>query len=160
MSTCFKCSLFSALFSSDAGTIILLPFVAIPQVITVLSLNEQYGCSSLHILAFVDGQPCNVYSDSIPKCSMSRVASLISSPVMQSGIYMHVSIAFMVIHITDISSSLFYGFVWISSLLWMVVVQVYTGFLCCVGECVTTFFAICVMFLLHHSWKLTSWVKQ
>ena len=46
MSMLFKCSLFNVLFCSDAGTIILPPFMAIPLINTLLSLNDHYGCRS------------------------------------------------------------------------------------------------------------------
>ena len=78
MTMCFKASWFSALFSNDTCTIHFLPFMDIPLIITVSSLNdEQYGCSSFYTSAFVDCQPYNVYSDNKPKCSLSAVANLI-----------------------------------------------------------------------------------
>ena len=99
-------SWFSALFCCDAGTIILLPVMVIPSMITNYSLNEHYGCMFPPHLDFVGGQQCNTYSDRMPKCSSSRFASL-PSTVMHSGISVHDSTAFMVIHIPGISLSMF-----------------------------------------------------
>ena len=96
----FKCSWFSALFCSHAGTIILLPVIAAPSVITVSSLNDQYGCISFHASAFVDSQPHNTYSDSLPKYLSCTIASLISYAVLQSSMSMRDSIAFMVMGIS------------------------------------------------------------
>ena len=42
------CSWFIAFYCSVAGMIIL-PLMAIPSMITILSLNDQQGCSSFHI---------------------------------------------------------------------------------------------------------------
>ena len=49
------CSCSSDVFCSTAGTIILLPFISIPAMITISSLNDQYGCSSFCISGFVKG---------------------------------------------------------------------------------------------------------
>ena len=94
-------------FCSDAFTIILLPFMAILSIIVISFLNEQYGCSSICSSDFIDGQPCNTYYDSMPKCLLSRVIILISSTVMHSGISIHDFITFMVMHIPSIFSPLF-----------------------------------------------------
>ena len=74
--TWFKHKWLSALLCSDADTIILLLFMAIPSMITITSLNDQSGCSSFHISAFVDGQSCYTYSDSMSKCSSLRLQIL------------------------------------------------------------------------------------
>ena len=44
--------------------------------------------------------------------------------------------------------------VWITNLLWIVVVQVCTGFLWCIDQCVSILFIICVIGSLCLSWKL------
>ena len=82
------CGCSSVLLCSDAGAIILLSFMAIPSMITISSLYDQYGCSTFCTSAFVYGQPYNTYSESIPTWSSSGAANLISSDVMQSGISM------------------------------------------------------------------------
>ena len=87
--TWFRCSCFSVLSCNDAGTIILLLFMAIPLVIAISSLNDQYDCSSFCTSVFVDGQPQNAFSDRIPKCPLFSVANLIFLAVMQSGMSMH-----------------------------------------------------------------------
>ena len=102
MAMWFMCSCFSALFCSHAGTIILLPSMVILSAVVVSSLNDQYGCSSFCTSAFVYGQPCNTYSDSIHNCSLSIVTNHISSAVMHSGSFTHsryffISICFMVV---------------------------------------------------------------
>ena len=69
--------------------------------------SHQYGCSSFCTSGLIDGQLCNTYSDSMLRCLSPIVTSLISSAVMQSGMFMHNPIAFMVMFIPSISSSLF-----------------------------------------------------
>ena len=91
----------------DTGTIFLLTFMAIPPMIVISSLKDQYGCISLCILALVDGQSQSTCSHKMPRCSLSRVATLISSAVMQSGISLLISIILMFMYIPDISSFLF-----------------------------------------------------
>ena len=78
---------------SDADVSILLPFIAIPSIIMILSLYEQYGCRNFFTSALIDGQPHNTYSDSIHRCSSPLVTDLISSALM------HDSMAFMVMFI-------------------------------------------------------------
>ena len=102
-----------ALFCREQHTVILVPFMAILSMIMMSSLKDQYGCTS-STSASVDGQPCITYTDSMPKCSSARVASLVSSAVMQSGISVHDSTTFMVMHIPGISSSLSCGCAWIA----------------------------------------------
>ena len=75
----FLCSQFSTFPWIDAGIIILLPFKAIPWITTISSGNEQYGCISFCTSTFIDGQPCNTYSDSMLRFSSSIVADPISS---------------------------------------------------------------------------------
>ena len=65
---------------------------------------------------FVAGQLQSISSDRMPMCSSPRVAVLISSAVMHSGISLHDSIALMVKHMPGISLSLFHVCVWIANL--------------------------------------------
>ena len=51
--------------------------MAMQSIIAASSQNDQYGCRPSCTLAFIDGQPCNTYSDSRPKFSSSAVADLI-----------------------------------------------------------------------------------
>ena len=141
---CFICS--------GAGTIIILPFMAIPSMIAISSLNDQYG--SFHTSTFVDGQPCNTYTDCMSKCSSPRVDRL----------FLHFSccqvcpcmtITFMVMHTLVFPHLLLScGCIWIANLLQIVVALVCTGFFCCIGVCIAIPFAICVIGLLHISWRL------
>ena len=78
----FRSSCLSALCCSAVGTIILLPFIAIPSITAILSLNDQNSCSSFCNLAFADGQLWSTSSDIMPRNSSSIVAILISSAVM------------------------------------------------------------------------------
>ena len=95
-------------FSCNAtGTMIILPFIAVPSMIATSSLNDQYGCSSFCTSAFVNGLPWSTDFDSMPQCSSSSVTLLISSAVMKSGMTMNDSIAFIVMHMPGIFSSLF-----------------------------------------------------
>ena len=64
-------------------------FMAIPSVIAVLSLNDQYHYSSFCSSAFVDGYLQSTFYERMPRCSSCRVAILISSAVMQSVMTMH-----------------------------------------------------------------------
>ena len=79
------------------------------------SLNEQYDSNSFHTWAFIDGQPWSTHSDSRPKCSSSRIATLTSLSIMQCGISVHYSIKFMVMHIHGISLSLFVSWLCLDS---------------------------------------------
>ena len=69
--------------------------------IIALSLNDQYFCSSFCTSAFDDDQLWSVSSESMPKCSSSNCATVISSGIM------HGSIAFVVTHMSFISLSPF-----------------------------------------------------
>ena len=85
----YMCSCFSTFPWCDTGIIIFVPFKAILSIITISSLNNQYSYRSFCTLAFTDGQAQNTYSDSMLRCSLSIVADLISSTVMQFGMSMH-----------------------------------------------------------------------
>ena len=63
--------------------------MAVPSVIVISSLNDQYGCSSFCPSAFIDGQLQSKYSESRLKCTLTRVATLISSAGMQSSVSVH-----------------------------------------------------------------------
>ena len=65
----FICNCFSALCCSNAGIINHLPFIALPSMIAISSLNDQYGCKSLFTQALVKDQPWSMSSDSILMCS-------------------------------------------------------------------------------------------
>ena len=97
------------LFCGIAGTIIVLPFMVIPSITAILSLNDQHDYSSFCTSAPADEQPHNTYSDSISKFSLTIIANLISSAVMQFGVSVPDSIAFMVMLIPGISTSLFFS---------------------------------------------------
>ena len=101
MSSCFITS-----SCSNVGVIILLPLMAIPSMIAILSLNDQYGCNSFCTPVYVDGQPCSMSSANVLRCLSYGVTSLISSAVMQSGMSIYGSIALMVMYFPGISSSL------------------------------------------------------
>ena len=77
------------------------------SIIATLSLNNQYTSLSLCTSVLMDGQLHSAYSYSLPKCSSSIVANLISSAVIQSGMSIYYSVAFMVMLLHSISSSLF-----------------------------------------------------
>ena len=102
-----RLSCISALSWSAAGTIILLPFIAVHSMSAISSVNYQYGCNSFCSSNFVDGQQWSMSSDNMPRCLSYIVAILISSALMQLGMLMHESIVLMVIHMSSISSYLF-----------------------------------------------------
>ena len=102
-----RCSCVSASSRSTVGIIFLFFFIAMPSMIMMSSLNYQYGCISSCISALVNGQPWNMSSDTIPMCSLSSVAILILSVVMQSGMSMNDFAALTVMNMTGISSFLF-----------------------------------------------------
>ena len=77
--------------------------------------NYQYGCTCFCASTLIEGQPCNMYSDSLLRSSFSVVDDLISSAVMLSGLSMHVSSALMVMFILGISSSLFVSWLCLGS---------------------------------------------
>ena len=81
-----------------------LPFLVIFSIITISSLNDQCVCKSCK---FIDGLPCNTYSDSTLRCSSSLLADLIFSAVMQSSMSMNNSKPFIILLILGICSSLF-----------------------------------------------------
>ena len=87
-----RCSRSSALSCSVAGNIILLPFIVISAMIAILSQNDHYDCSCFCTSAFVNGQSWSTSSNSMPTCSSSSIAILISSPIMHSGMSLHDSI--------------------------------------------------------------------
>ena len=148
----YNCS--SALAYSAICTIIPLPSIIIPSMITISSLNGQYGFRSFCTSAFVKGQPCSMSSDSMPGCSSSSVAILISSSIIQFHVSVHDSIAFMVMHMPGISSSLFQGCVRITNLWWIIVVLVCIVFLCCINGFTIEFFWAHVIGFQHLSWIL------
>ena len=85
----FRCSCFSALSYSFVDMIILLPFIAVPSMIAISSLNDHYQCRPAFTSALVDGQPCSMNSDSMHMCSSSDLAILITFTVTQSGMSMY-----------------------------------------------------------------------
>ena len=80
----------------------------------ILSLNDQYGCSSLHIWAFVDGQPSNTYSASMPKCSLSNVASLILL-LLCSLVYQCMSLVHLLWSTYLVFPHLFFSWLWLDN---------------------------------------------
>ena len=86
---------------------ILLPFLAMLSMTVISSLNDQYGCRSFCTSTLVAGQSRIMSSDSMPMYCSSGVAILISSVVMQSDMSVHDSIVLMVMHMPQISLSLF-----------------------------------------------------
>ena len=105
-----------SLSSSDAGTIILLPFMAVPSMVAISCLNDQYGRSYFCTSAFVNSHPWSTSSVRMLQCLSSRVAVLIYSDVMQSVLSMHDYNALMIMHMPGISPSLFHSCVWIANL--------------------------------------------
>ena len=99
-------SCFTYLSCSDAGTINILFFIVIPSMITISSLNDQNGCSSICAFTFVDGQLHSTYSERIHKYSSFIVANLLSSAVLQS-VMSAWPLHCRVLHMPDISTSLF-----------------------------------------------------
>ena len=87
----------------------------------------------------------------MPMCSSPSVAILISSAVMQSGMYMHDSIALMVMYMLGISLSLAHGNFWIASLQRIVVSQTCIIFLCGIDVLITIFFGACLIGMEHLS---------
>ena len=112
-------SCFCALSCDAAGIIIFLSFIAVLSMIAISSVNDHYGCGSFFTSALVDDQPWNTNSDSMPMCLSSSIAISISSAIIQCGMSMHDSLAFMVLHIPEIYSSLYFGYAWIASLHWI-----------------------------------------
>ena len=94
------CILFITLSYNEAGMLVLLPLMAIKSMVSISSLNDLYSCSYLVPQFFVNGK--------VLRCSSSKVTSLISCAVMQSGMSQHDSITLMVMHMPGISSSLFF----------------------------------------------------
>ena len=111
--------------------------------IAISSLNDQYGCSSFCTSSFVYGQPCNTYSDSLPKSSSSAVAILIPSAVMQSGIsLLHLLLcSFQVFPCLCLSC----GSIWLANLQRITVVHIFAWFLCCVDESTVISFVVSVI---------------
>ena len=137
MSTCLICCCSSAFFCSDVGIIIVLLFMVILSIIAILSLKDQYRCTSFWTSALVAGEPCSILFDSMPMDSSSMVVSLISSALLQSRIFVHAYITFMLMPILGISLfCLFHGCAWIANLLWTVAVLICTGFLCNTVGCI------------------------
>ena len=101
---------------SEAGIIIiLLPFMVIPSIIAISSLNNQYGYISFCSSAFTDGHACNTYYDNMHRCSSSMVTDLISPALMYSGMPMYDSMAFMAIFTPSISLSVFVVWLYLDS---------------------------------------------
>ena len=100
------CSHLSVLSLSDAYTVTLFPCMAIISMNATSSLNDHYGCSSSCMSAFIDGQPQSTSSANVLRCSIYRITSLISLPVMHSIISLYTSIVLMLMCMLVISSSL------------------------------------------------------
>ena len=84
-----------------------LTFIAVPPMIAVSSLNDQFGWMSFCISALGNSQQWSVSSDNMPMCSSSYVAILISFVVMQSRMSMHDCVVLMVMCMPVISLSQF-----------------------------------------------------
>ena len=106
MSMWLRCSCSSDLSCGATGIIIVLPFIAIPSMIAISSMNDQYFCSSFCTFSFCQWPAMNAHSDSMPRCTSPSFAPLIFSAVMEYGRSMYDSIAFMMIHMPHISLSL------------------------------------------------------
>ena len=70
----------------NTGMIVLPPLMTITSIIAISSLNDQQSYNYLCNSVFVDGQIWSMSSAKALWCLSSRVASLISSAVMQCGI--------------------------------------------------------------------------
>ena len=92
----FRHSSLSVLSCNDACTIILLHFMVISSMISILLLKNQYGYISSSTSTFVDGHNGAKCLTECLHFSSSGFAILISSAVLQSGIYVHDSTALMV----------------------------------------------------------------
>ena len=155
---------------STVGIIILLTLIAVLSMTAIWSLNDQHGCRSFCIPALDDSLSLSMSSDSMPMCSSSSIAILISSAIMQSGMSMHDSIALIVMHMPRISSSLFCGCVWIANLQWIPVAQACIVFLHCIAVFLVVYFKVSDRLAksvlniaaidLWSVFTLTSWVKQ
>ena len=146
---------FSVLTCSDVGMILLLPSMPIPSMTAISSLNDQKSCSSFCTSGFVDSQLHSTCSANALWCSFSRVHSLISSAIMQSGMSVINSIALMVMCMPCISSPLFILFLCLhTNLQWAVVVLVYICFWYCIDVSTVVFFEVCLIDLQHLSWIL------
>ena len=79
-----KCSCFSALSCSASVIVnISLLFIAVPSVIVITSLEDQYGCRPFSTSAVTDGQPGSTsFFYSISMCLSSGIVILISSALM------------------------------------------------------------------------------
>ena len=109
------CSCFSAFSLDDAGTIILLPFMAILSIIAI-SFSEWPGWLQFLLDLILCRWPAaSNYSDRILKCSLPSIANLISSAFMQSGMLMHDSIVLIAMHIYGYSLSLFVSWLCLDS---------------------------------------------
>ena len=107
MPICFRCIYFSVLSCSAAGIIILLPFSAMSAMIVISCLKYQHGYRYVCTSGLVSGNPWSMSSEGMPMCSLSVLAVLISSAVMQPSRSMYDTTALMVMHMPRISSSLF-----------------------------------------------------
>ena len=164
-------SWFRAFSWSDAGIIILLPFIVVLSFIVISSLSYQYGCRSFCTSDLFDGQPYNIYSDSLLRYFSSVVTGIISSAVMQSDCpwmtLWHIWLCSFPILLCLCLSC---GSAWTANLLWMTVVQLCTVILWYTDGCMIIFFVASVITLLHFLnitasdlWSvimLTLWVKQ
>ena len=96
MPTWFKCSWLGALFCNDAGTINVLPFMVNLSMIVILWLNDQYAVAPSILQSSLSATQYIIWN--IPKCSSSRVDSLISWTVIQSGMSLHDSCIYVYAH--------------------------------------------------------------
>ena len=148
--TCSSSSTFSC---RDDGTVILLPLIMVLSVPAISSLNDQYHTS---------------HNSTGHLCLSSRFSSHISSSLMHSEMSVHVSIAFMFMHIPGISSSLWcYGYVLIAKLLWIAVELAFTESLLYWWRHGSILCSLChrfaVLFEDGHQWSvimLTLWAKH
>ena len=154
ISTWLICIWLRAFFCSDVGIIILFSFCSNSI------YNDYFLWKTSTIVLFLNisfcfSQPCSMWFDN--QCLSSVGASCIFSAVLHSGIFMHVSITFMLMPFqVSLYLCLSHGCAWIANLLWKVVVLVCTGFLCYIGECIIIIFVVSLTGLPHPSWMLPS----
>ena len=152
MSMWLMCSCFIALSCNDVGIILLLPLRAIPSMIATSSLHEQYSCSSFSISVIGDGKAWSMSSTNALRCSSSRATCLFSSTAMQSGMSMHDTIAVMVMHMPNISSSPFVSWLCLDSQSVMNRCGLaYLVFWFCISVSTEVFFEACVINMNHFS---------
>ena len=97
------CSCCSISFCNWKGIIILVPFVAMPSIITNSFLIGQYCLMLCSTSSLLHGLPCIIYSFCSCSCAFSHIAYCMSSIGTHTGMFIEVLMALMFIVIPSVS---------------------------------------------------------